>query len=1268
MRRRHGLGGRDRHCRHGGFGWQHGNRRAGGFGGVSCAGSSGRLMDGAYRRIACAALLLACLPGLAGASEGAGLFSMHKEAAAPRLPSRGLLGEAAGGAEELELREGGLVPGGAASSAVLRSRVAEVDLGQLESARLGVEGRRQVRLGLNLFADAAFEALFERSAPTASGYTLTGRLEGDPLGTAVLAVNGEWVAGQVWGTQGRYFIHPLGGGVAALRQMDPSAPVHCGVGEDLAEGAGDASPPAADQPASGRSPGAAASGTATASEAFPEDGGDAIDLLVVYRWFERRLAGGHRAMRALIDSDVAMTNALYRDSGAVQRINLVAAVELERRPEDRDLEASSYFNALRFGSSGYMDEAHVLRDAYAADIVLGHWGHQNAISSSVVSIAGPGRVAGVANVTVENDPRFEALAFSASNSLAFAHELGHNMGLRHERALDPGNMPFPYSHGYAVPDDLPELPPEREGRGMWTIMTAFLDSSRDIPRFSNPNLRYPDESGPAIGVPGDAPSDSADGPADAVRSLNQMRRLVANFRPSASRCRYELSPPPSPLPASGGEFTIRVKAGAECAWRARSNEEFVSFADEASGVGDGEIVFRVSANPGWERDLVVFVAGEAYLAEQATAKTRRETPACDRAPPIRDALVEAAGKPCEGIGAEDLAAIRTLNPEPFSWELEPDEMRLAPGDFDGLAGLISLDLGSMNLAGLAPDTFSGLLRLFSLDLSFNNFKELATGTFDGLPRLRELNLNFNQDLKTLAPGAFRDLSNLHELDVQDTGLTTLEPGAFRGLFELQGLYLARNPSMALQAGVFDSVPNLRILGISGSDSSTALEPGMFRGLSELRSLWLNFTSWTALRAGVFDDLSKLDRLRMLGNLSLTTLEPGLFDGLSELDLLFLGANRLTALEPGLFDGLSELDHLDLSDNQLKTLGPGLFGGLSELNRLDLSENQLKTLGPGLFDGLSELYRLDLSDNQLKALGPGLFNGLSELNYLDLSDNQLKTLEPGLLRGRETLINLLLQGNQLRALPPGLFEGLGLRIGFFRGELQTKVDLRDNPGTPFALVPELIRRPGAGSAPGGTAQITAEVVQGTPFRMRIPLSAVGGALSAEEVLIAQGAVLGTALSVIPQGNGPVTVLASAPGLPPPCSDWEFTNAPKWCLRGLTTSSGAPLILYGLPDQTLASGGAVRFDLPTAFPNFGEGASYAVESSNPAAVEATIRGGLLIVSAAGGGETTLTLTATDPGGLSATLSFEVKVEPALRSRWGGWRSVLLQPPSSEDGGEP
>ena len=46
-------------------------------------------------------------------------------------------------------------------------------------------------------------------------------------------------------------------------------------------------------------------------------------------------------------------------------------------------------------------------------------------------------------------------------------------------------------------------------------------------RFSNPNHKV---EGLAIGVPGDEPSASVDGPAFAARHLNRMRRYVANWR------------------------------------------------------------------------------------------------------------------------------------------------------------------------------------------------------------------------------------------------------------------------------------------------------------------------------------------------------------------------------------------------------------------------------------------------------------------------------------------------------------------------------------------------------------------------------------------------------------------------------------------------------------------------------------------------------------------------------------------------------------------
>lgn len=138
----------------------------------------------------CAALLLACFLESVGAGEAAGLFSADNGFAEPsRISSRNLLGEAADHADAV--REGVSALGGADPSEIVRSRVAALDFGQLDEARSAAAVGRAVRLNLNLFVDAQFEAVFERSAPTAFGYALTGRIEGEPLSTVVLAVHGE---------------------------------------------------------------------------------------------------------------------------------------------------------------------------------------------------------------------------------------------------------------------------------------------------------------------------------------------------------------------------------------------------------------------------------------------------------------------------------------------------------------------------------------------------------------------------------------------------------------------------------------------------------------------------------------------------------------------------------------------------------------------------------------------------------------------------------------------------------------------------------------------------------------------------------------------------------------------------------------------------------------------------------------------------------------------------------------------------------------------
>ena len=1287
----------------------------------------------------CTALLLAWPPGGLWAADASPLFSSHKEAVEPRSPSQSLLGGAPDRAGELAV-DAFASQGASRAASVVRSRVAEVNFGRLATAHSEVSLGRSHRLGLNLFSSGEFDAVLERSASTASGYTLTGRLADQPLSTVVLAVNGEWVAGDVWGPDGRYAIRPLGGGVAEVRQMDPAALGRCGVGMDVSEGAEDLSPPEIEGPTRSPSLGRPAlSRSAPMSETLPEDDGGVIDLLVVYPSFARRSAGGHRAMRALIDSDVAMANEAYRVGGAMQRLNLVAAVEARRTP--LEIRSEGMLDALRHledPSSGYLDEASGLRDSYAADLVLVHWG-------DLVTRG----LAGVANKL--DSPSLEpgdlyGLSVSTS-SRAFVHELGHNMGLNHQRGDDfhKSNRPFPYSYGHIGEID----PPSGEFHILGRFGTIMSTLGLAVPRFSNPHQHYPDESGVPIGIPGDEPSQSDDGPADAVRSLNGTRRTVANYRRSASRCSYELSVPPAELPVSGGEFRIGVRAGSGCIWNAWSNDGFVSVLDGASGVGDGEVVVRVSANEGWEREVAVFVAGEAHLAEQATAKARRETPACNRAAPVRDALAEATGKPCGEIGAEDLASIRTLDlahRHTFSPLSETEDRRLEPGDFDGLTGLVSLVLSYTNLAELAPGAFDGLVRLVSLDLRDNELEELVSGTFTGLPSLVTLELGYNPRLTTLEPGAFRGLSNVEELNFSVTGLTGLSAGVFEGLSNLfrldfgarigylndDGYFLEKVPLAKVEPGAFLGLSRLGEL-LLNSHSFTALQPGVFDGLPNLRDLFLsNNSGLTTLKPGVFDGLPNLRGLRIARNEGLKELQPGVFRGLSNLRFLALPGNSLTAQGLGLLDDLAELKGLDLEGNKLKTLEPNAFHSLPALTQLSLIGNQIRTLKPGVFDGLGALESLHLDGNELHALEPGVFDGLPNMWWLDFSENKLATVHPDLFRGLNGLRQLELDGNQLTALPPDLFRGLGqlwyvdlsrnrlrtvppglfddqrsrmdtiklggnrlasLDPGLFRGmadmnSLQLsdnalatlpprifnglygllRMDLTGNPGAPFAFRPEFVRAEGSSNA-GGAVEVALALPEGAAFDLRIGLAVSGGSLSADESLIRVGRDRSEAVAVARDGAGPVTVrmveVSEVPG--PPCEEIFYAGFASHCWKGVRTAVGAPLVLFGLPDQTLEADSAVRFDLPSAFPDFSAGTTFAVELVDPAVVEATIAGGLLTVASTGTGATTVTVAATDPDGPSTALNFTVTVEQAANSYWGGWRSVLLQSPSPSEEGD-
>ena len=252
----------------------------------------------------------------------------------------------------------------------------------------------------------------------------------------------------------------------------------------------------------------------------------AIDAAVFYTPAARRAAGGTAAIEAVIDLMIAETNQAYRDSGVHQRVILAAREEVQYTEERYNTD----LHRLADPSDGHMDEVHTIRDRVGADLVH--------------LVAAPTSVCGVARLAPRAGSAF-GLTGHQCGGHTFAHELGHNMGLRHDRFAACGdrcgNWPTPYSYGYVNQRAFSTGAP---ASSRWkTIMAYPIQceaegvSCQTLLRFSNPTQTW---NGDPLGVPGDLPSDRVDGPSDTVRALNNARHVVAAFRdPPANR---------SPLP------------------------------------------------------------------------------------------------------------------------------------------------------------------------------------------------------------------------------------------------------------------------------------------------------------------------------------------------------------------------------------------------------------------------------------------------------------------------------------------------------------------------------------------------------------------------------------------------------------------------------------------------------------------------------------------------------------------------------------------------
>ena len=346
----------------------------------------------------------------------------------------------------------------------------------LTAAHKGVANVGAGSLLLNVRDGVRLDVVVERTAPTKWGYSLSGRVVGRHGGFVTLVVHEEAVAGSIWTPDVAYELSFVGGGVHALTDVTDALAPQCG----------------------GRALSQLSEADVTAQQGDIDDG-SLVDILVVWTPAAEEGYGGEPQVMSQIDITIAATNDALERSGALVSLRLVGAERVDYLEDDSaDSRTATGIDLGRLASpdDGHMDQVHDRRDALGADLVY------------LLTARGSGRASLLGS-------------FAVGGARVFAHEVGHNFGIGHERYEFLNIRGAPYQYGFTT-----------KGCDV-TIMSYGVECfrGRGVPFYASP-WRYSPRDGGALGVTRFSEARGVRGPADAVLTLNRNRHPVANFRPS----------------------------------------------------------------------------------------------------------------------------------------------------------------------------------------------------------------------------------------------------------------------------------------------------------------------------------------------------------------------------------------------------------------------------------------------------------------------------------------------------------------------------------------------------------------------------------------------------------------------------------------------------------------------------------------------------------------------------------------------------------------
>ena len=215
-----------------------------------------------------------------------------------------------------------------------------------------------------------------------------------------------------------------------------------------------------------------------------------IDLMILYT---KKAASRYlRDPADLLATAVEQTNNTFRNSG----VGNISLRLVHTQAIDYDESDGEHFEHLyrAVDGIGSFKDIRKLRNEKRADLV-------GLIVDDASGCGLSTRVAADAE-----DAYFVVHHSCAAITISIAHEIGHILGARHDRAIDANNMPFAYGHGYV--------------NGKWRDIMSYqqsCDGCVRIPYWSNPRVMYKGEP------TGTAAEDNA-------RVILEQAERVAKFR------------------------------------------------------------------------------------------------------------------------------------------------------------------------------------------------------------------------------------------------------------------------------------------------------------------------------------------------------------------------------------------------------------------------------------------------------------------------------------------------------------------------------------------------------------------------------------------------------------------------------------------------------------------------------------------------------------------------------------------------------------------